>query len=78
MGLILSCPPIGANAPVVAEREDRLLVYSTPHPLSPEAQRFFSRVGPVSFWGDPDTPVDFKALNEKLDQVEEALCLPTL
>jgi len=42
---------------------------------SPEAERFFSRVGPVSFTGGADTRLDFAALNRDLDLIEERLCL---
>lgn len=36
---------------------------------NPEARRFFSRVGLVSFWGS-DKPVDYAALNRELDEAE--------
>lgn len=35
--------------------------------LSDEAKRFFSRVGPVSFYGKDEKPIDFAELNRQLD-----------
>jgi hypothetical protein len=40
------------------------------HITDPEALRFFSRVGPVSFHGRGDEPIDYAALNRELDECD--------
>ena len=39
----------------------------------PEAERFFSRVGPVSLRSRGDKPIDFAALNREFDEYERGL-----
>lgn len=40
------------------------------HITDPEARRFFSRVGPVSFHGRGDKPIDYAELNRQLDECD--------